>query len=271
MRWPSGANAATFFLARQTRSGRGEIREGVAAYRHRDLGQFDRGCPACRGVRHRKGRPPSFVGTFAYTSGPAYGVLLDNLLPGWPTGSCHVGLTRLAQPLPPRCNRRRMLAVASTGYDASTLRIAEEERDRAQQAPSRYCGVGAVTQSQVIQGIVTSARCARLRSSRRPCPAPTGVFRGSSGSTSFSRYQTAEIVAVCVLTGRTGQARNAGRVQLSRSLVASTVRVVDFGWSRADNPLRGLEWTDRQDGGTGTTVRLLTSRPTGASSRLLKK
>jgi hypothetical protein len=76
---------------------------------------------------------PSFVGAFAYASGPAYGVLLDDLLPGWRRqvrGTSDVG-TLLAA-----ANKRPLttdVAVAAARYDAATLRAEEEARDRARQ------------------------------------------------------------------------------------------------------------------------------------------
>jgi hypothetical protein len=76
---------------------------------------------------------PSFVGAFAYASGPAYGVLLDDLLPGWRRqvrGASDLGdLLASATNRPPTTN----VAVAAARYDAATLRTAEEARDRARQ------------------------------------------------------------------------------------------------------------------------------------------
>src|SRR5215471_3856225 len=76
---------------------------------------------------------PSFVGAFAYASGPAYGVLLDDLLPGWRRqvrGTSDLGdLLASAINRPPTTD----VAVAAARYDGATLRTAEEVRDRAQQ------------------------------------------------------------------------------------------------------------------------------------------
>ena len=88
---------------------------------------------------HRAAAPPasveaSFVGAFAYISGPPYGVLLDDLLPGWRRqvrGSSDLGdLLASANSRPPTSD----VAVAAARYDAATLRAAEEARDRARQA-----------------------------------------------------------------------------------------------------------------------------------------
>jgi hypothetical protein len=76
---------------------------------------------------------PSFVGNFEAHSGPAYGVLLDDLLPGWRRqvrGTSDLGdLLASATNRPPTTD----VAVAAARYDAATLRTAEEARDRAQQ------------------------------------------------------------------------------------------------------------------------------------------
>jgi len=77
---------------------------------------------------------PSLVGAFAYASGSPYGVLLDDLLPGWRR---QVRVTSdLGDMLASATNRPPAadLAVAAARYDAATLRTAEEARDRARQA-----------------------------------------------------------------------------------------------------------------------------------------
>ena len=75
----------------------------------------------------------SFVGNFEAASGPAYGVLLDYLLPGWRrqlSSSSDLGdLLGSAIGRPPTTD----VAVAAARYDAAALRTAEEARDRAQQ------------------------------------------------------------------------------------------------------------------------------------------
>jgi len=75
----------------------------------------------------------SFVGNFEAASGPAYGVLLDDLLPGWRRqlrGTSDLGdLLASAISSPPATD----VAVAAARYDGATLRTAEEARDRAQQ------------------------------------------------------------------------------------------------------------------------------------------
>jgi hypothetical protein len=76
----------------------------------------------------------SFVGNFEAASGPAYGVLLDELLPGWRRqvrATSDLGdLLASATNAPPTTD----LAAAATRYDGAALRTAEEARDRTQQA-----------------------------------------------------------------------------------------------------------------------------------------
>jgi hypothetical protein len=76
---------------------------------------------------------PAFVGNFEAHSGPAYGVLLDEILPGWRRqvrGTSDLGdLLASASNGPPTPDA----AVAAARYDGATLRTAEETRDRAQQ------------------------------------------------------------------------------------------------------------------------------------------
>src|SRR5260370_27980478 len=77
---------------------------------------------------------PSFVGAFAYASGSPYGVLLDDLLPGWRR---QVRVASDLGDMLASANNRPLttdLAVASARYDGATLRTAEEARDRARQA-----------------------------------------------------------------------------------------------------------------------------------------
>src|SRR5262249_22063315 len=87
---------------------------------------------------HRAAAPPasidaSIVGAFPYTSGRAYGVLLDDLLPGWRR---QVRVTSDLGDMLTAANKRPLtadLALAAARYDAATLRTAEEARDRERQ------------------------------------------------------------------------------------------------------------------------------------------
>jgi hypothetical protein len=75
----------------------------------------------------------SFVGNFEAASGPAYGVLLDDLLPGWHRqvrATSDLGdMLASATNRPPTTD----LAAAAARYDGGALRKAEEAHDREQQ------------------------------------------------------------------------------------------------------------------------------------------
>jgi len=143
----------------------------------------------------------SFVGNFEAASGPGYGVLLDDLVPGWRKqvrASSDLGdLVASAVNRPPTTD----LAAASARYDGVRLRAAEDARDRAQQArvaelrrrfvdgpvltmPGRGSGTSDTTGSVVIPGAGTvffrnftlSAQWGRLN-------ADNGVLRASDGVT----------------------------------------------------------------------------------------
>jgi hypothetical protein len=76
----------------------------------------------------------SFVGNFEAASGPAYGVLLDDLMPGWRRqvrSSSDLG-DMLASAI--RSNADYGRGRGCGRYDGATLRAAEEARDRALQA-----------------------------------------------------------------------------------------------------------------------------------------
>jgi hypothetical protein len=143
----------------------------------------------------------SFVGNFEGASGPAYGVLLDDLLPGWRR---QVRSTSdLGDILASATNRPAAtdVAVAAARYDAATLRTAEEARDRAQQIrvaelrrrfvdgpvltmPGTGSGTSNTTGSVGIEGVGTvlfgnftlTAQWGRLTADR-------GVLRAAGGAT----------------------------------------------------------------------------------------
>jgi len=143
----------------------------------------------------------SFVGNFEAASGPAYGVLLDDLLPGWRRqvrATSDLGdLLASATDRPPTTD----LVAAARRYDGATLRTTEEARDRAQQVriaelrqrfvdgpvltmPAGGSGTSDTTGSVGIPGVGTvlfrnftlSARWGRLE-------ANGGVLRGADGTT----------------------------------------------------------------------------------------
>jgi hypothetical protein len=114
---------------------RDEIREGLASYTGIAAwanSPADAARAAAAALAGGESQP-AFVGNFEAHSGPAYGVLLDDLLPGWRRqvrSTSDLGdLLASAVNRPPTTD----VAVAAARYDGSTLRAAEEARDRAQQ------------------------------------------------------------------------------------------------------------------------------------------
>jgi hypothetical protein len=143
----------------------------------------------------------AFVGNFEAHSGPAYGVLLDDLMPGWRRqlrGTSDLGdLLASATKMPTTTE----LAVAVARYDGAALRTKEEARDRAQQVrvaelrrrfvdgpvltmPAVGSGTSDTTGSVGIPGIGTvffrnftqSGRWGRLNADK-------GVLRSADGAT----------------------------------------------------------------------------------------
>src|SRR5947208_11272659 len=114
---------------------RDEIREGLASYTgiaawaNSPADAHRAAATALAGGESQS----SFVGNFEAASGPAYGVLLDDLLPGWRRqvrGTSDLGdMLASATDTPPTTD----LAKAAARYDGAKLRTAEEARDRAQQ------------------------------------------------------------------------------------------------------------------------------------------
>ena len=135
MRWPSGANAAACFPARRTTNGATRFAKGLPPTPASRPGPIRPRMPTVPQRQQLAGgeSQPSFVGNFEAASGPAYGVLLDDLLPGWRRqvrGTSDLGdLLASATNRPPTTD----VAVAAARYDGATLRTAEEARDRAQQ------------------------------------------------------------------------------------------------------------------------------------------
>ena len=114
---------------------REEIREGLASYTgiaawaDSPADAHRAAASALAGGESQTG----LVGNFEAASGPAYGVLLDDLLPGWRR---QVRATSdLGDMLASAINRPPTtdVAAAAARYDGATLRSAEEARDRAQQ------------------------------------------------------------------------------------------------------------------------------------------
>jgi hypothetical protein len=114
---------------------RDEIREGLASYT--GIAAWADSPAAARraaAIAAAGGElQQSFVGNFEAASGPAYGVLLDELLPEWRRqvrATSDLGdLLASATDRPPTPD----LGAAAARYDGAALRTAEEARDRAQQ------------------------------------------------------------------------------------------------------------------------------------------
>ena len=137
------ADALAFRAARQQRfpgaaadEHADEIVEGIATYT-----QYVTASESAQdAIRHAVARlagaemGTSFVQTFAYASGAGYGLLLDALSPGWHrkfTGARDFGAllsTAAGATAAPNA------AAAALRYDGASLRAAEEQRDRDQQA-----------------------------------------------------------------------------------------------------------------------------------------
>jgi hypothetical protein len=186
---------------------RDELREGLASYTgiaawaSSPANARREAASALAGVAGRESPPPPLVGNFEAASGPAYGVLLDDLAPGWRrqlrSASDLGDMLASATKRPPTAD----LAVAAARYDGAALRTAEEARDRAQQVrvaelrrrfvdgpvltmPGRGSGTSDTTGSVGIPGVGTvffrnytlSAQWGRLN-------ANDGVLRSADGAT----------------------------------------------------------------------------------------
>jgi hypothetical protein len=113
-----------------------DINEGVASYVQTVLAAPSEADAITRALELLSGAEEgeSFVRTFPYTSGPAYGLLLDAVSPGWPrklraTDDTAVLLARAlgVQPAPDA-------AAAAAAYGGAELRAAEDKRDQQRQA-----------------------------------------------------------------------------------------------------------------------------------------
>jgi len=114
---------------------REEIREGLASYTG-IAAWADSPADARRAAASALAGGESqtaLVGNFEAASGPGYGVLLDEVLPGWRRqvrATSDLGdMLASAANRPPTAD----VAAAAARYDGATLRASEEARDRAQQ------------------------------------------------------------------------------------------------------------------------------------------
>jgi hypothetical protein len=117
-----------------------EIAEGVPEYTGTLAGEPDRDSARWRAIAKLTDPDQSmtFVRSFAYTSGPPYGLLLDARLPGWRrklSAQSDLG-TLLASTLAPQPMSAEVRAPL---YGAVAMRIAESERaQKAEAAKARY-------------------------------------------------------------------------------------------------------------------------------------
>jgi hypothetical protein len=118
-----------------------EIAEGVPEYTGTIAGEPDRDSARWRAVGKLTDPDQSitFVRSFAYTSGPPYGLLLDQRLPGWRTKlstKSDLGAL-LASTLPAHAGASA--EARASFYGAATIRIAEAERaEKAEAAKARF-------------------------------------------------------------------------------------------------------------------------------------
>jgi hypothetical protein len=118
-----------------------EIAEGVPEYTGTIAGEPDRDSARWRAIGKLTDPDPSitFVRSFAYTSGPPYGLLLDQRLPGWRTklskeSDLSALLTSTLSPSAPVSAEAR-----ASFYGAVAIRFAEAERaQKAEAAKARY-------------------------------------------------------------------------------------------------------------------------------------
>jgi hypothetical protein len=114
-----------------------DVNEGIATYTQYVIGS-DSAQDAIRAATATLAgseTSTSFVKTFAYASGAGYGLLLDALSPGWHrkiTGASDLG--QLLSAAAGVTAAPDAAAAAAARYDGASLRAAEEERDRTQQA-----------------------------------------------------------------------------------------------------------------------------------------
>ncbi|MEO8707093.1 MAG: hypothetical protein ABI867_44105 [Kofleriaceae bacterium] len=93
----------------------------------------------------------SFVRSFAYATGPAYGLLLDDVAPAWRSKIQHAGSlsTTLAHALEVTVDARELEQRAAS-YDGAALHAAEVERG------AKYAAVLARYRAQLIDGPVVT-------------------------------------------------------------------------------------------------------------------
>ena len=122
-----------------------ELNEGLAEYTGVRIGNpsAEEQVRATLNDLQTQSKVATFVRSFAYATGPAYGLLLDRYAPGWhlelgdEKGLGDLLLRALGMSLPP--NLQQAATQAATQYDGPALKAAEIERDvKRQQAIAQY-------------------------------------------------------------------------------------------------------------------------------------
>jgi hypothetical protein len=132
----SGSPEAHRSAERADSVGRYQINEGLASYTQAVLPAQSEGEAIANALDELTAAEggESFVRTFAYASGPAYGLLLDAASPGWTrkvrAGDDPAALLMRALAIQPVADA----AAAAARYEGAQLRAAEEQREQQRQA-----------------------------------------------------------------------------------------------------------------------------------------
>jgi len=117
-----------------------EMNEGLAEYTGVRLGNpqpADAEAAALRDLNNQA-KVPSLVRSFAYASGPAYGLLLDRYRPDWrtalPTGKTLPELVQSALKIKLPADLEHATQMQATRYDGAALHATESEREIKRQA-----------------------------------------------------------------------------------------------------------------------------------------
>lgn len=114
-----------------------ELNEAIAEYTGVKLGLVGADAQTAYALRDLSSHvaDPTFVRSFAYATGPAYGLLLDRYAPGWRSRlKSHAGLDALLRAAVPAIADAPGLKTRIASYDDGTLHTAEEARERQRQA-----------------------------------------------------------------------------------------------------------------------------------------
>lgn len=198
-----------------------EISEGLAAYTQTVLAASSDAAAIARAIELVEGAESaeSFVRTFAYWSGPAYGVLLDAASPGWPrtirASDDPAVLLMRALAIQPAADA----AAAAARYGGAELRAAEVQREQQRQA-----------------------RIAELR--RRFVDGPVLLVPGGGGGMSDSRGAVVIPDAGIVYFGSYRATGPWGALEAEKGVFVS----IDGRTRRLPEPVRGDSTTVSGDG-----------------------